>query len=156
MQTIIKLTPEGITHAKNGVPERRLANAVMSLSGKTTLDKAVEKAGLEKQFVQIALGWTQRKKWLQYDSKTSMLRCDFEPAEGTDEKILQRLSNQIGKQLSIDKLNDEEKTAVQTLKKRQLLITADKTTRILELTDQGKTAIQQNTKTAEEVTQLTP
>ena len=156
LQTIIKLTPEGVTHAKNGVPERRLANAVMSLSGKTTLDKAAEKASLEKQFVQIALGWTQRKKWLQYDSKTNMLSSDFEPAEGTDEKILQRLSNQIGKQLSIDQLNEEEKAAVQTLKKRQLLTTADKTTRILELTNQGKTAIQQSTKTAKEVTQLTP
>ncbi len=155
MQTVIKLTSEGETHAKHGLPERRLANAIMALDGKTTLDKAAEKAGLEKQFVQIALGWTQRKKWMKYDPKTNMLSSDFEPAEETDEKLLKRLMNS-PEQLTINKLNDEEKTALQVLKKRQLLTTADKTTRILELTEKGKTALQGNTKASEEVTQLTP
>jgi len=155
LQTIIKLTAEGETHAKNGLPERRLVNAVMAYGGKAALDKAAEKAGLEKQFVQIALGWTQRKKWLNYDSKTSTLRAAFAPEEEIDEKLLQRLTNS-SEQLSVSKLTEEEKAAVQTLKKRQLLTTADKTTRILELTDKGKTALQKGAKTAAEVTQLTP
>ena len=81
LQTVIKLTSEGETHAKNGLPERRLVNAVMALGGKAVLDKAAEKAGLEKQFIQIALGWTQRKKWLPYDSKTNTAKhLDFQPA----------------------------------------------------------------------------
>jgi phenylalanyl-tRNA synthetase alpha chain len=155
LQTVIKLTAEGETHAKHGLPERRLVNAVMALGGKATLKKAAEKAGLEKQFVQIALGWTQQKKWLKYDSKTNSLGTDFPPKEGTDEKLLQRIANS-PETLTINKLNEEEKTALQTLKKRQLLTTADKTTRILELTEKGKTALQKNTKTFEEVTQLTP
>jgi phenylalanyl-tRNA synthetase alpha chain len=155
MQTVIKLTSEGETHAKNGLPERRLSNAVVTLGGKAPLEKAAEKAGLENQFIQIALGWTQRKKWLTYDSKTSTLSAAFEPAEDIDEKLLQRLANP-PEQLTISKLTDGEKIAVQTLKKRQLLTTADKTTRILELTDKGKTALQTGTKTAQRVTQLTP
>jgi len=155
LQTIIKLTPEGETHAKNGLPERRLANAVMTLDGKTTLDQAATKACLEKQFIQIALGWTQRKKWLKYDSKTNSLSADFEPSEDADEKILHRLAN-TPEQLTITALNETEKAAVQTLKKRQLLTTADKTTRILELTDEGKITLQNGTKTTDEITQLTP
>jgi phenylalanyl-tRNA synthetase alpha chain len=119
------------------------------------LDKAAEKAGLEKQFVQIALGWTQRKKWLTYDSKTNSLTAPFPPAEEADEKLLQRLTNS-PEPLTISKLSDEEKEALQTLKKRQLLTTADKTTRVLELTEKGKTALHTGTKLFEEVTQLTP
>jgi hypothetical protein len=51
----------------------------MALDGKATLTEAAEKSGLEKQFVQIALGWTQRKKWLTYDSKTNTLTAAFAP-----------------------------------------------------------------------------
>jgi hypothetical protein len=61
LETIIKLNAEGKLHAENGLPERRLLNAVISLGGKATLDKAAEKAYLEEQFVQIALGWFLRK-----------------------------------------------------------------------------------------------
>jgi len=155
LQTIIKLTPEGEAHAKTGLPERRLVNAVMALGGKATLDKAAAKAELEQQFVPIALGWTQRKKWLTYNSKTNTLSATLPPEQEIDEKLLNRLAS-CPEQLTINELNEEEKAAVQTLKKRQLLTTADKTTRILELTDEGKTALAKGTKTFEEVTQLTP
>jgi phenylalanyl-tRNA synthetase alpha chain len=155
LETIVKLTIEGETHAQHGLPERRLTNAVIALDGKVTMDEAAAKAGLEKQFVQIALGWTQRKKWLRYDSKTNTLSAAFAPEEETDEKLLKRLSDSY-EPLTISKLTDEEKTAVQTLKKRQLLTTADKTTRILQLTPNGKATLQTATQKTEEVTQLTP
>ena len=155
METVVKLTAEGETHAKNSLPERRLVNAVIALGGRTTLADAAVKAGLEKQFVQIALGWTQRKKWLTYDPRTNNLSATYEPQEETDEKLLNRLSN-APEPLTISKLSDEEKEAVRTLKKRQLLTTADKTTRILQLTENGKVALQTATYKAAEVTQLTP
>jgi phenylalanyl-tRNA synthetase alpha chain len=171
LQTIVKLTAEGETHAKNDLPERRLVNAVIAYGGKAALDKAAEKAGLEKQFIQIALGWTQKKKWLQYDSKTNMLSAidsSTSPEvkkkfiggiriiqKGSDEELLQRLGSS-SEQLTLEKSSPEEKAVVQTLKKRQLLTTADKTTRILELTDKGTTALQKGAKTTAEVTQLTP
>jgi len=155
LQTVIRLTAEGESHAKNGLPERRLINAVIMLGEKASLDKAAEKAALEKRFVQIALGWTQRKKWLVYDSKTNTLSATFQPEEEIDEKLLRRLLS-CPERLTISELNEEEKTAAQTLKKRQLLTTADKTTRILEITDEGKGALQKGAKATEEVTQLTP
>ena len=143
MQTVIKLTAEGETNAKLGLPERRLVNAVMALGGKAVLDRAAAKAALHKQFTQIALGWTQRKKWLKYDSKTNTLSAASSPEEEMDEKLLNRLIKS-PEPLTSSKLNDKEKIAVQTLKKRQLLTTADKTTRILEITDEGKQAKQKN------------
>ncbi len=155
METIVKLTAEGESYAEHGLPERRLTNAVLALNGKATLNEAAAKAGLEKQFIQIALGWTQRKKWLVYDSKTNILSSAFSPEDGTDEKLLISLLNST-ETLTINKLTDEERNAVQTLKKRNLLTTADKTTRILQLTPNGKTTLQTATKQAEEVTQLTP
>ena len=155
MQTVIKLTAEGQTHAKHGLPERRLVNAVMALGGEATLDKAASKASLEKQFIQIALGWTQRKKWMKYDSKTNSLTVACMPEEEMDEKLLKRLVNS-PEPLTISKLTDEEKKALQLLKRRQLLTTADRTTRVLELTDKGMTTLQTATGKTEEVTQLTP
>jgi len=156
MQTVVKLTVEGEEYAKNCLPERRLVNSIIALGEKTPLDKAAEEAGLEKQFVQIALGWIQRKKWLAFDSKTNTLTVAFPPGEGADEQILKRLANS-SEPLTIAKLNDEEKAAVQILKKRQLLTTADKTTRILELTEKGRETLQKGMRTTQtEVTQLTP
>jgi phenylalanyl-tRNA synthetase alpha chain len=155
METVPKLTAEGMTHAKGGLPERRLVNAVISLDGKTTLNEAAAKAALERQFVQIALGWTQRKKWLSFDPKTNSLSATLAPEEGPDEKLLIRMANS-DQQITVSKMSDEEKAAVQTLKKRQLLTTADKTTRILQLTEKGKAALQTAFHNADEVTQLTP
>ena len=155
MKTVPKLTAEGMIHAKGGLPERRLVNAVISLDGKTTLNEAAAKAALERQFVQIALGWTQRKKWLLFDPKTNSLSAKLAPEEGPDEKLLIRMANS-DQQITVSKMSDEEKAAVQTLKKRQLLTTADKTTRILQLTEKGKAALQTAFHNADEVTQLTP
>jgi phenylalanyl-tRNA synthetase alpha chain len=154
-QTVIKLNVEGETHAENGLPERRLVNAVLALGGKAALKEAGEKAGLEKKFVQIALGWTQRKKWAKYDSKTNTLSLTSSPKEESDEQLLHRLLG-CPEQVTMSDLNAEEKTAVQTLKKRQLLTVGDKTARILELTEAGKQAVHEGAKTVEELTQLTP
>ncbi len=154
-QTVIKLNPEGKADAKNGLPERRLVNATLALGGKATLVESANRAGLEKQFVQIALGWTQRKKWATYDSKTSTLTATESPREEADERLLARLNSSTDP-LTIDELVEEEKSVVQDLKKRRLISTADKTTRILEVTDQGKLAIHEGIKAIDEVTQLTP
>jgi phenylalanyl-tRNA synthetase alpha chain len=154
-QTIVKLNVEGKTHAENGLPERRLINVVLALNGKASLKEAAEKSGLKKQFVQIALGWTQRKKWAKYDSKTNTLSATSSPKEENDEQLLHHLLS-CPEQVTLSELNAEEKAAVQTLKKRQLVTVEDKTARILELTEAGKQAVHEGEKAVEEITQLTP
>jgi phenylalanyl-tRNA synthetase alpha chain len=156
-QVIIKLCAEGETHAENGLPERRLVNALVEFSGEAGLDQAAEEAGLEPKFKQIALGWGIRKKWVVYDSETSKLRIanpNVAVPEDNDEKLLRHLHGK--NQMPLTELSPELQTAVQTLKKRKLLTTEDKTRRILEDTAAGKQAAKQGIAAAEEVTQLTP
>ena len=155
-ETILKLNDEGKLHAEHGLPERRLLNALISLGGKATLDKAAEKAGLEKQFVQIALGWIQRKKWASFDSKTNTLQATSAPEEDSDEKLLGYLCGKKQEAFSGSFSQEILLMAARTLKKRKLLTVEDKTLRVLEITDAGKKAVQEGKTATEEVTQLTP
>jgi phenylalanyl-tRNA synthetase alpha chain len=158
LETKIKLTPEGKIHAENGLPERRLLNAVIALGGKATLQQAAEEAGLDEQFAKIALGWTQRKKWATFDPKTGTLQVLYAPKEGSDEKLLNSLC--IKEEISAWNLNSELQAAVEMLKKRKTIIVEDKTTRVLELTKAGTQAAEEGSikimMGAREVTQLTP
>ncbi len=158
MDTKIKLTAEGEIHAQNGLPERRIINAVIALGGKATLTHAAREACLEQQFAQIALGWTQRKKWAIFDSKTGTLIATSSPNEGSDEKLLNVLSSK--EQVNFSKLSPELQAAVDALKKRKAITAEEKTERILELTEAGQQAIEGGaadlTIGAKEITQLTP
>ena len=158
VETQIRLTNEGQIYAESELPERRLVNAVLALGGKANLKEAAEKAGLEPQFQQIALGWTQRKRWATFDSKTGTLHVTSAPKEGSDEKLLYSFRNK--EQLIMTAVNAELKTAAEILKKRTLLVVEDKTVRILEITKDGEKAIEEGaadlTLGAKEVTQLTP
>ena len=153
-QAIVKLNDEGKTHAEKGLPERRLLNALKELGGKASFGKTVEKAGLEKQFVQIALGWIQKKKWATLDSKANTLRLLGKPRDGHDEKLLRFLSEK--GQIAVTQLTGDLQKAVPTLKRRKLLEIEDKTRRILEITNAGKTSVKEGRPLVEEVTQLMP
>lgn len=153
-QTIIWLNDEGKLHAKRGLPERRLTNALKKLGGKGRLEKAIEKTGLEKQFVPIALGWIQTKKWAILNTKTNTLQTLQKPDEGNDEKLLNLLGEK--KQTTVEELGPELQAAVQILKRRKLLEIEEKTRRIIKMTNAGWTAIKKGIRVTAEVTQLTP
>jgi len=153
-QTAIELNAEGKIHAKKGLPERRTLNAVKQLGGKASVERIVAKADLEKDFIPIALGWIQRKKWAAFDSKTNTLRTLEKTERENDEKLLELLGNK-GK-ITVEDLSKEFKEAVQVLKKRKLLNVEEKTNRIFEITDAGRAALKKEKKAVEEVTQLTP
>ena len=160
LQVIVKLGAEGETHAENGLPERLLIKALAAHGGEAELDKAAAEAGLDQKFKQIALGWILRKNWAAYNSKTNTLQIadpllhEVAVPEGNDEKLLRYLHGK--NQAPLNVLSAELQEAVQTLKKRKLLTTEDKTHRIIEITAEGKQAAKESTAAAEEVTQLTP
>ena len=144
-QSTIKLTAEGEAYAKNGVPERRLMHAVAALGGAADLKKAARQAGIEAQFIQIALGWAIRKKWALYTSSDNTLRVS-EPLlhqayipEGNDEVFLKQLNEE--DQATLEELKTEQKDAAEQLKKRKLLTIEPKTSRTLKITAEGKKAI---------------
>jgi len=153
-QTIVRLNEEGKTHAKKGLPERRLINALNKMRGKAVLEKAIEYANLENQFTPIALGWIQQKKWAVFDSKTNTLRTLKKPDEETDEKLL-KLLNERGQEVA-ESLSPELLDAVQVLRRRKLIEIEEKTKRIVEITPEGWTTIEEGLKARAEVTQLTP
>lgn len=153
-QTIAKLNDEGRTYAKKGLPERRMIKALEELGGKTSLGKVVGKAGLEGQFVPIALGWIQRKKWAILDPKTKTLHIAEKLSEESDEKLL-RLLGEKG-QVIVEELDSELRTAVQVLKGRKLLEVEEKTLRVLEITETGRATLKKRVTVTAEVTQLTP
>jgi len=152
-QTVLKLNEEGRLHAKKGLPERRLVVALERLGGKTTRGRAFEEAGLEKQFISIALGWAQRKKWTTLDSGTDTLQMAKKPEEGSDEKLLKFLSKK--EKVTVKELNQELEEAVQVLKGRKLLEVEEKTSRIIELTEKGHETLRKGVRAIAEVTQLT-
>jgi phenylalanyl-tRNA synthetase alpha chain len=157
-ETKIRLTHEGEIHAQNGLPERRLINAIIALGGKATLTEAAKEASLEQQFAQIALGWTQRKRWATFDSKAGILQSLSAPPEGDDEKLLGALCQK--EEVALDKLPVNLQATVDPLKKRKAIAVELRTQRILELTPEGQKAIEGGaadlTVQAREVTQLTP
>jgi phenylalanyl-tRNA synthetase alpha chain len=153
-QTVIELNAEGKIHAKKGLPERRMLDALKKLGGKAAVEKTVAKADLEKRFVPIALGWIQKKKWAAFDSKTNTLRVLEKIENEMDEKLLELLDEK--EKITVEDLSKEFEEAVQVLKKRKLLNIEEKTKRIFEITNAGRTALKKEKKAVEEVTQLTP
>jgi len=151
---IVRLNNEGKLHAKKSLPERRLINSLEKLKGKAALEKIIENAALEKQFVPIALGWVQRKKWASLNSQANTLQMLEKPKEGNDEKLLKLLGEK--EQVIFEDLNSGLQEAVSVLKRRKLLEIEEKTKRILEITEQGQKTLTKEKRAVEEVTQLTP
>jgi phenylalanyl-tRNA synthetase alpha chain len=152
-QTILKLNNEGKLHAKKGLPERRLIVALNKLGGKAARNEAFEKAGLEKQFIPIGLGWAQRKKWTTLDSKADTLQIAMKAEEGSDERLLKLLGEK--ENVSVEDLSPDLNEAVQVLKGRKILNVEEKTRRVVELTEFGRTELKKSAKAVAEVTQLT-
>ncbi|MGD0643500.1 MAG: phenylalanine--tRNA ligase subunit alpha [Candidatus Bathyarchaeia archaeon] len=159
-RSVIKLTAEGEQYAKNGLPERKLILTVAQLGGVADLQKATKQAGIEPQFVQIALGWTIKKKWAFYNSDNNTVHIS-EPllhqafiGEGYDETLLKYLNDK--HQTTLQDLNNELREAAEQLKKRKILTIEPKTSRTLQITAEGKKVAAEAKAAPKEVTQLTP
>ena len=160
-QNIVKLTEEGRVYAKEGLPERRLIRAAVAMGGVADLGVASERAGLQEQFVQIALGWVIRKKWATYVGQDNLLKVSEELLHNTvmvegcdDEALLKFLVSQ--EQVVFDELSVEFKGEAEQLKKRKLVVIEPKTSRFLQITPEGQVALGEGRVVVSEVTQLTP
>lgn len=159
-QNIIKLTAEGQQYARNDLPERRLMSAVAEAGGSADLQKAAKKAGIDDDFIQIALGWTIRKKWALYTSSDNTIRVaenlvhQASIPEGSDEKLLKIVNEK--KQAALEDFGKELQNTAQELKKRKLITIEPKTSRTLQLTTEGKKVAVETKEAPREVTRLTP
>ncbi|MBT8171594.1 phenylalanine--tRNA ligase subunit alpha, partial [Candidatus Bathyarchaeota archaeon] len=150
--THLSLTSEGVFHAENSLPERRLLNSLIKLGGDAKVNEVISNAGLENQFVTVALGWLNRKGWAII--KNGNLKPLKKPLIGEDEKLLQLL-NKKGP-LVAEELNPELRKKITILKGRKLVEVEEKTGRDIELTPNGNALIKKGITFQEEVSQLTP
>jgi phenylalanyl-tRNA synthetase alpha chain len=161
-RNMIKLTDEGKMCAVEGLPERKLVLAVIDMGGVADLKAAAEKANLQTQFIQIALGWFIRKKWASYSSKNNTLSILNEQlqsgviVEGSDETLLKLLVDSGHESLVLDELSDVFKADAEQLKKRKLVTIEPKTTRFLQITKEGKSALAEGKTVQADITQITP
>jgi phenylalanyl-tRNA synthetase alpha chain len=153
-QKVIKLNEEGKQHAKAGLPERRLINALIELGREASVEKVVDKAQLDRKFVTIALGWLHRKGWATLEKKRTLKTEKKTLPQGADEKLLSLLGEKGS--LTVEELNREMQDAVSVLKGRKLLEVTEKTVRELELTDAGWQLVEKGFEIVSEVSQLTP
>lgn len=153
-RTIAKLTREGLSYAEKGLPERRLFQALVALGGQASIREASEKAGLQDGFDSIALGWLCRKGCITVRDGICQLQVWEEPPKGCDELLLEKLAEK--GEMIVEELSPEQREALAMLKRRKLVVTEEKTQRLLELTDEGWSIVNRGLEIVEEVTQLTP
>ena len=137
---IFTLTKEGEQYADSGLPERRIIN---SLAAPVPLSDLKKK--FQPQMVGIALGWLRRKNWARIEGEILIPSGKAEPRD--DEKILEMLKK--GQ-------SPETGEAVRELIKRNLVEKTEKKTRIIAITNPGKTLAAAGFTIEEEIAQLTP
>ena len=108
-----RLTDEGRSYVKDGLPEERLFQAVARLGGQAELDKAVVEAGLEKQAKGISVNWARRNGWLEIAKVkgATILKVKVENAESSVKNVLVLLNK--GEVKVPTKLADGLETAVE-------------------------------------------
>ncbi|MCW3980706.1 MAG: phenylalanine--tRNA ligase subunit alpha [Candidatus Bathyarchaeota archaeon] len=155
-QTIVTLNKEGKIYAKGSLPERRLVTSLIKLGGKARFIDAAATAKLEANLVPIALGWLLRKGWAKFDDKKKTLSREHleEPGTGCDEEVLKLIGEK--EKVTAEKLDNEEREAIEILRKRKLLELKEETRRILELSQKGRRMIERGLKIDEGISQLTP
>ncbi|TXT55174.1 MAG: hypothetical protein BAJATHORv1_40083 [Candidatus Thorarchaeota archaeon] len=136
------LTEEGKKYAEKGLPEKRLFDAVIKLSGKASMDEAVTKAGLEPQEKGIAISWSRKNGWLgikKVDKKT-VLEAKREKVDAELEELLEKIrSNEdIPKSLSkIVKVAEDRKLIKSSItRKFEAEIVSEKKKEISELLEE--------------------
>jgi len=150
----ISLNDEGLDYADNGLPERRLVNALIKMGGEAALDEALASASLEKGLWAIALGWLSRKGWGRIEKRTGRVRLLKKPDEGADEQLLRLLKSK--GTVDVNSLDKELKDAVTLLKGRKIIEVREETQRELELTEDGWDLVEKGVQIRREVSQVTP
>jgi phenylalanyl-tRNA synthetase alpha chain len=153
---LLKITQEGLDYAKQGLPERRLCQAVLELGGEATLDQAARRANIPPNVASIALGWIKIGGWCEVT--TQLQRVVLRAAGVSDktdlEKTLEVLSAK--NETSLEELPTRFRETVETLKRRKLCTTKKQSKRYAELTSKGWKTLEEGITVPQEVSDLTP
>lgn len=148
---MLELGPEGEVYLEKGLPERRVEKF---LEGKGGVEVGELQQVLDKEEVNIALGWLKRKHLARIEGGTLKLSQDRE-REAPDEKLLRLLKKEGS--LMKRQIAPELRKGAEMLKKRKNVVRAHEVTqRRVRLTGEGRELLKQGLTIEEEITQLTP
>jgi phenylalanyl-tRNA synthetase alpha chain len=128
----VYLASEGMSAAKNGLPERRLVNAVKE--GKVRIAEVLANGSIKNEEVNAAIAGARRNQWIQL-IEGKMVPTALTEKQSPEERFLTSL----GSGMEVTKLTEDEKVVLEQLKKRPnyIEIKEEKELRI-SLTDAGR------------------
>jgi phenylalanyl-tRNA synthetase alpha chain len=129
------ITSEGMEAAKNGLPERRLVNSLKE--GYVTLAQVLASGAIKNEEINAAIAGARRNQWIQLiDGK--MIPTPFAATQSPEEIFLENMKEAI----EVSKLTEEEKRALEQLKKRPNFIEIkEEKESLISLTDAGRQII---------------
>lgn len=144
-----QLTEEGLRYLENGLPERRLCQAVAASKGEALLEDANARAGLSEQETGLALPWAKRKAWLAMSRKGGalILSCKAQPQACAAELALEQVGRE---KADLSKVNTE---GLDELVQRGLAKAQESADVSMRITETGR---QVTAEAKETVGQLTP
>ncbi|WP_407374578.1 phenylalanine--tRNA ligase subunit alpha [Methanobrevibacter sp.] len=155
VQKTYTLTEDGLKYAENGLPERKILNALATKQHIHMKDLAKE-ADLDKKEANIALGWLRRKNWAQIDKgeiNITDVGKDFVSKIDVDEKVLDYLKmNADGVKLFTDDLREGFKKLTG---RKNILNVKKETSHSFKLLPKGEAILKEGFTIKEQATQLT-
>ncbi|MBI5225175.1 phenylalanine--tRNA ligase subunit alpha [Candidatus Micrarchaeota archaeon] len=141
------LTPEGAAYAENGLPEKKLADALKK--GSIEISEIAKKANISPVESQIALQWARKNNWIKFskDGTKTIIEIAGSIHETFEEKLLQKIHHE-------KRAEFENTTPFQNLKNRNLIEISIEKEAIAKITPEGKKAIQKPLE--QTISQLTP
>jgi phenylalanyl-tRNA synthetase alpha chain len=132
------LAPEGMEAAKKGLPERRLVNSLKE--GNVTISEVLASGAIKNEEINAAIAGARRNQWIQL-VEGKMVPTPLAVNRSPEEIFIENLKRSEGG-VQLSKLTEEEKHALELLKKRPnyIEINEEKESRI-SLTDVAKQSI---------------
>ena len=127
VEEVLSLGPSGATYAQDGLPERKILEALHQNHTIHMKDLA-QKSGIDPSEVKIAIGWIMKKGWAVLDKGNVTITEDGEKAlakPGIDEILLKTIMDST-KMLNLGGLSNSLNEGFQLLKKRKGLINLNK------------------------------
>jgi phenylalanyl-tRNA synthetase alpha chain len=145
--TTFGLSQEGKRYQALGLPERRAIHAIHFANGSLPMGQLASAGELDGSDVKVAIGWLKRKGWANIE-KGVLVAAGERPKESADEKFLAKFTG--------EQVPDSEIASV--LVERGILLAKDSTSRLLCLTDAGRSALARlgDLEGVSEVNQITP
>ncbi len=134
---LILLDKNGMEYRKSGLPEMRLLRAI---DGDMPVEKAMKKAGISKQEINISVGALKKKGLITIRKDSGLILCMTSAGKkAAGKKNLEEKFLENDFPLKIADLLPEQKFVYDELKKRKLIIrTEKKTIRTIRLTKKGE------------------